>query len=132
MTRRAAITIPTLVPLLRGEDSSASRAHQIMVDWRTAQKAPGLSAAVWKGGSIIWSESLGVSDVEDAAPVSSRTRFRIGSVSKILTAAAAARLFDQGLLDLDVPIQQYVPAFPVKSGNITARLLLGHLSGLRH
>jgi serine beta-lactamase-like protein LACTB, mitochondrial len=37
-----------------------------------------------------------------------------------------------GLLDLDAPIQQYVPLFPNKSGKITARLLLGHLSGIRH
>jgi serine beta-lactamase-like protein LACTB len=83
-----------------------------------------MSAAVWKNGAIVWSESLGQADLEDGAPVSSRTRFRIGSLSKLLTTAAAARLYEQGLLDLDAPIQQYVPAFPAKSEKITARLLL--------
>ena len=87
---------------------------------------------MWKSGAIVWSGSLGQSDLEDGARVSSRTRFRIGSLSKLLTGAAAARLYDQGLLDLDAPIQQYVPLFPNKAGKITARLLLGHLSGIRH
>ncbi len=104
----------------------------MIADLREAQKAPGVSAAVWKNGAIAWSQSIGKSDLEDDAPVSPRTRFRIGSLSKLLTAAAAARLYEQGLLDLDAPIQRHVPSFPPKSGPITARLLLGHLSGLRH
>jgi len=132
ITRRAIVTIPAIVPLLTAADSAADRAHRVIVDLRGAQKAPGVSAAVWKAGSIVWSESLGESDLEDAAPASPRTRFRIGSLSKLLTAAAAARLYEQGVLDLDAPIQHYVPTFPAKSGKITARLLLGHLSGLRH
>lgn len=132
MTRRAMATVPVLAPFLRAADSPADRARRMISDLRTAQKAPGTAAAVWKGGSMVWSESLGESDLEDAARVSRRTRFRIGSLSKLLTAAAAARLHQQGLLDLDAPVQKYVPAFPTKSGEITARLLLGHLSGLRH
>ena len=121
-----------LTPLLNAADSATSRARGMIEDVRASQRVLGISAGVWKHGAVVWSESLGQSDLEDGAPVSLRTRFRIGSLSKLLTSAAAARLYEQGLLDLDAPIQQYVPDFPSKTGKITARLLLGHLSGLRH
>jgi len=126
------MSLPALIPLLRAVDSPASLARRTIDDVKASQKTPGLSAAVWKNGAIVWSESLGQADLEDAVRVSARTRFRIGSLSKLLTAAAAARLYEQGLLDIDAPVQQYLPTFPEKSGKITARLLLGHLSGLRH
>src|SRR6478752_359814 len=57
---------------------------------------------------------------------------RIGSVSKPLTAAAAALLYQEGKLSLDAPIQRYVPVFPDKGHVITTRQLLGHLGGIRH
>src|SRR6478752_4877033 len=56
---------------------------------------------------------------------------RIGSVSKPLTAAAAALLYQEGKLSLDAPIQRYVPDFPAKGHVITTRQLLGHLGGIR-
>ena len=65
-------------------------------------------------------------------PVTAATGFRIGSVSKTLTAAAAARLAQAGRLDLDAPIQRYVPSFPEKPYRVTARDLLGHNGGIRH
>src|SRR5437764_7348790 len=64
-------------------------------------------------------------------PVTPKTKFRIGSTCKPLTAAGAAILYDQGILDLDAPIQRYVPAFPDKGYVITTRELLGHLGGIR-
>lgn len=61
-----------------------------------------------------------------------KTLFRIGSVAKSMTAYAAAQLFDTGKLDIDAPVQKYVPDFPEKQSVITSRQLLGHLSGIRH
>jgi CubicO group peptidase (beta-lactamase class C family) len=59
--------------------------------------------------------------------------FRIGSTSKTLTAYGAVRLAQRGALDIDAPIQRYVPSFPRKPGaDITVRLLGGHLAGIRH
>lgn len=62
---------------------------------------------------------------------------RIASISKPLTSAAAARLCEEGKLDLDVPVQKYVPEFPQKQFDgqhvtITPRMILSHLSGIRH
>lgn len=93
---------------------------------------PGLSVAVAVGGEIVWSEGFGYADLEQRVPVGPSTRFRIGSVSKPLTAAAMALLYEQGRLDLDAPVRKYVPSFPEKAHVITTRHLAGHLAGIRH
>ena len=95
-------------------------------------KIPGMSVAVGINGEMVWSEGFGYADLENRVPVSKHTRFRLGSVSKMLTVAAVAKLYEEGKLDLDAPIQQYVPTFPDKGHKITARQLAGHLGGIRH
>jgi len=95
-------------------------------------RPPGLSVAVAVDGEVVWAEGFGFADLEQCVPVTAKTKFRIGSVSKPLTAAAAALLYQEGKLSLDAPIQRYVPAFPDKGHVITTRQLLGHLAGIRH
>lgn len=93
---------------------------------------PGLAIAVSVGDQIIWSEGFGYADVEQRVPVWPTTKFRIASISKPLTAAAIAQLYEQGKIDVDAPIQQYVPSFPEKAYPVTTRQLGGHLGGIRH
>lgn len=95
-------------------------------------KIPGLSIAVGRGGNVVWSQGIGLADVEQNVPVTSATRFRLGSVSKLLTAAAVAKLVQDGKLDLDAPVQRYVPAFPQKQWPVTTRQLAAHTGGIRH
>ena len=95
------------------------------------ESLPGFSVAVAVDGKTVWSEGFGLADLEDKAAVSPRTRFRVGSISKVLTAAGLARLYEQGLVDLDAPVQKYVPTFPRKEFEITARQLAGHLAGIK-
>jgi len=92
---------------------------------------PGMSVAVAVNGKVVWAEGFGLADLEQCVPVTPRTRFRIGSTSKPLTSAGATLLYDQKRLDLDAPIQRYVPTFPDKGFQITTRQLLGHLGGIR-
>jgi serine beta-lactamase-like protein LACTB, mitochondrial len=94
--------------------------------------APGLAIAVAVHGQVVWSEVCGYADLAWRTPVTAATRFRIGSVSKTLTAAAAGRLAQEKRLDLDAPIQRYVASFPAKSHPVTARELLAHVAGIRH
>lgn len=96
------------------------------------KNVPGLSVAVAKNGKIIWSQGFGHADLENNVPVTTDTRFRIASVSKTITAAAIGKLVNEGKLDLDAPIQKYVPYFPKKRWPITTRLVAGHLAGIRH
>jgi serine beta-lactamase-like protein LACTB, mitochondrial len=97
-----------------------------------ARGIPGLSLAVAADGRIVYSEGFGYADLEERVPVWPTTKFRIGSVSKPLTAAGLVLLVEQGRVDLDAPVQRYVSTFPDKGSPITPRMLAGHLSGIRH
>lgn len=99
---------------------------------RSAEHIPGLSAAVIVDGVMVWSEGMGYADLESRTPVTPLTRFRIGSISKPVSAEAMALLVEQGKLDLDVPVQTYVPYFPRKRWPITTRQVAGHIAGIRH
>jgi serine beta-lactamase-like protein LACTB, mitochondrial len=94
--------------------------------------APGLAIAVAVHGRVVWSETCGYADRRARTPVTRVTQFRVGSVSKTLTAVTAARLSQEGKLDLDAPIRRYVPSFPEKTHPVTGRRLLAHTAGIRH
>jgi CubicO group peptidase (beta-lactamase class C family) len=93
---------------------------------------PGLSVAVGLHGRIVWADGFGYADLENRVPVWPHTKFRIASISKAVTAAGLGKLLEEGRLELDAPIQRYVPSFPEKRWTITTRQLGGHLSGVRH
>jgi serine beta-lactamase-like protein LACTB len=103
---------------------------RILADF--APKVPGLSVALGRNGKIIWSEGFGFADLDARKPVTTQTMFRIGSVSKPLTAAGLMLLVEKGKVDLDADIRGYVPDFPDKGHPITTRELAGHLAGIRH
>ena len=119
-------------PKERRFDSAIQDGRAGLVEFLKVSRIPGLSVAVAFQGKIIWSQAFGYADLEQQVPVTTRTRFRLGSVSKIFTAAAVARLVQEGKLDLDASIQRYVANFPDKGSAITTRQLSGHLAGIRH
>ncbi|CAK8683753.1 serine beta-lactamase-like protein LACTB, mitochondrial isoform X2 [Clavelina lepadiformis] len=99
--------------------------------------APGMVVAVSVDGKTVWKQGFGYADVENKVPCTPSTVMRVASISKSFTAMAAARLMEEGKLDLDKNIQEYAQSFPEKSYNgekvtITLRHLLLHLSGIRH
>ena len=93
---------------------------------------PGLSAAVVTERRLRWSAAFGVADLENSVPARTTTVYRLASITKPVTAAAVLQLVDAGTIDLDAPIQRYVPAFPEKPWPVTARHLLAHQSGIRN
>ncbi len=99
---------------------------------KSAFGAPGLQVAVAVDGTVVWSRLCGFASVADRTPTSRTTLFRIGSVSKVFTATALARLVQAGTVDLDARVQRYVPSFPQKSGSITIARLASHQAGIRH
>jgi CubicO group peptidase (beta-lactamase class C family) len=98
----------------------------------SANHVPGLSAAVVMNGEYVWSDGFGMADLENSVPATSLTLYRLGSISKPITATAAMALWEHDKLDLDSPVQKYCPAFPQKPWPITTRELLGHLAGIRY
>ncbi|HKP85827.1 MAG TPA: serine hydrolase domain-containing protein [Blastocatellia bacterium] len=96
------------------------------------QNIPGLSVSVVTDQKLRWAQGYGLADLENSVPAKATTVYRLGSISKTITAIAVMQLVERGKLDLDAPIQKYCPAFPQKQWAITARQLLGHLAGVRH
>jgi CubicO group peptidase (beta-lactamase class C family) len=100
--------------------------------WLKKHDAPALSLAVALDGQPAWSAGFGLADPDRRVPATSRTSYRLASVTKSITATAVMMLAARGAIDLDAPIQRYCPAFPEKRWPVTARLLLAHLGGVRH
>ena len=94
--------------------------------------APGVAIAVVENGEYEWAGGFGMADLENNVPASEHTLFRLGSISKPLTAVGALELWERGQLDLDAPVQKYCPAFPARPQPITTREVLAHLAGIRH
>lgn len=93
---------------------------------------PGITIAIGKGDDLIFVEGFGKANLETGAPVTPDTRMRVGSVSKVLTTALLAKLWENGALDLDAPVQRYVPFFPEKRWPVTIRQMAAHMGGIRH
>jgi serine beta-lactamase-like protein LACTB, mitochondrial len=100
-------------------------------EWLTRGIA-GLSLTVAIDGKIVYSEGFGYADLEERVPAWTTTKFRIGSISKPLTAVGLMELVEAGKVNLDAPVQKYVPSFPDKGAPITVRMVAGHLAGIRH
>jgi serine beta-lactamase-like protein LACTB, mitochondrial len=126
-------------------DSSGCRQLRAVSDYSNAIKAsrplaerlnrglrvPGMTLAVTVRGRVAWSLACGYANRARHQPTSEDTRFRIGSVSKAITAAALMRSAADGEVDLDTPISRYLPSFR-HGREITLRQLAGHLGGIRH
>lgn len=94
-----------------------------------AQQVPGLAVAVVYQGVPIFSQGFGMADVAADRAVTPATPFRIGSITKPLTAIGLLQLVDAGQVDLDASVVSYLPEFTVND-QITVRQLLSHSSGL--
>ena len=106
--------------------------EKAVASFMSANSVPGVAVAVVLEGEPRWSQGFGMADLENYSPATSSTLFRLGSISKPITATAILQLWERGKLDLDAPVQKYCPAFPQKEWPITSRELLGHLGGIRH
>lgn len=119
-----------------GNDSlTIAQAHEKAQAFFDSNNLPGMAITIAQKGELILSEGFGYADLENMVPVDpASSKFRIGSVSKPFTAAALAVLYEEGKVDLDAPIQDYVKKFPNKGRkkDVTLRLTAGHLAGIRH
>jgi CubicO group peptidase (beta-lactamase class C family) len=115
------------LPMARQQDIEKLITHEM-----ARQSIPGLSVSVATGGDVVWTAGYGLSDVENFVPAKATTVYRLASISKPITATAILQLVEAGKIDLEAPIQRYVPTFPRKPWPITVRQLLSHLGGIRH
>lgn len=103
---------------------------KVMEEWNV----PGVSVAIVYDGEVAFLEGFGLRDVDNGLPVTEETLFGIGSSSKAFTAALLMTLVEEGTLDLNQPVREYLPAFAlddmVTENLVTAKDLLSHRAGL--
>ncbi|RAP31097.1 Beta-lactamase [Brevibacillus laterosporus] len=107
--------------------------HQIMMEMEQA-RVPGLAIAIIHEKELIYANGFGVTSVQDSGvAITPQTLFRIGSISKLFTATLIMRLVEEGILDLDTPITNYIPWFTLQNSAynrlLTLRTLLSHSAG---
>ena len=95
----------------------------------------GLSVALVDDQEMVWAEGFGYADKENGVEATPETVYQVASISKLFTAAAIMQLVEEGEIDIDQPLQTYVPEFSVNSrfpdaGPITPRDVMTHHSGL--
>ncbi len=94
------------------------------------ETGPGAAYVVAKNGEILVSGGVGIADMEWGSQITDDTVFRLGSISKTITAVAVMQLVEEGLIDLDRKIAVYAPNLPQQMGAVTMRQLMSHRSGL--
>lgn len=94
-------------------------------------RVAGAEVAILRGGKLVFARGYGRANLELAAPVTTRTVFRIGSLTKQFTAAGVLLLAEQGKLKIDDKLSVYLPKFP-RASEVTLRDLLDHTSGIHN
>jgi CubicO group peptidase (beta-lactamase class C family) len=107
------------------------RVNEILNRWPTV----GLAVGVVRNGSLEFFHGHGLADIESKTPITEDTVFRIASITKTFTAIAVMQLWEQGLVDLDAPANDYLRAYkliPARASfrPATVRHLLTHTAGI--
>jgi len=119
--------------LARALDKNTRKSARAVVDELLAKDPiPALSIAVMRGNELLWAEAFGKVDLELDVPATVSHRFRLGSVSKVITATLAAQLAAKQVVDLEAPISTYMPDLPEQHRATTLKQLLTHRGGIRH
>lgn len=108
-----------------------STIDSIFSEWDNTD-TPGAAVAVIKDGELVHSKGYGMADLEHAVPITPSTPFLIASLTKQFVAFSILLLEEERKLDLDAPIQEYLPDFPRYEDSITIRHMVHHTSGLRN
>jgi CubicO group peptidase (beta-lactamase class C family) len=132
----ASVPLKPSAPTTRGDYGPTKEyISQLIRSEMEKQKVTGLSIALVDDQKVVWAEGFGFADKAKGIAATPDTIYRAGSISKLLTATAAMQLADDGVLNIDQPLQRYLPEFSIKTRfsnapPITPRSLMTHHSGL--
>jgi CubicO group peptidase (beta-lactamase class C family) len=113
---------------LPAPDGLAAELSGIIREAQADNRLPSVSAAAVRDGEIVWSEAVGLADVEAGEEATPNHQYRIASITKTVTAVGIMRLRDEGRLSLDDRLDRHLEG---AEHNLTIRGLLSHLSGLQ-
>ena len=120
----------SLVAQLNGSKRQEKRIDKIFSAYDNSE-TPGVAVAIVKNGRIIFKKGYGIANLNSKSPVTSKTVFNIGSVSKQFTVFMTLLLEKDGKLSIDDDIRQYLPEMHKFDKAITLRHLITHTSGLK-
>ena len=106
-----------------------SALEAVVADELRNTATPGGAIAVVLGDRVIYTKAFGIANVETHEPVRPEMLFRLGSTTKMFTAAALVSLAERGAVDMNAPVGSYVTGLSAKVGLVTADQLLSHQSG---
>jgi CubicO group peptidase (beta-lactamase class C family) len=115
---------------VNGQDDLSSKVDKAVEAQRVAQKIPGVSVAICRGGKIEQATGYGLANVEWNNAVAPDTIFQTGSVGKQFTSAAVMMLVEERKIGLDDRLSKYVAGTPAAWKDVTIRHLLTHTSGI--
>lgn len=134
MLRRGFLLLILAVLSLSAETRHTANLDRIIEECRKAYQAPGVAVAIVSQDSVVYAKGFGVKQLGSTDPVTSDTRFAIGSTTKAFTTAAMGILIDQGKMSWDDPVRKHVPFFrlsdPLADANVTMRDIVSHRTGL--
>jgi CubicO group peptidase (beta-lactamase class C family) len=104
--------------------------EKVALDELKQTNTPGCAVAIVSGDRLVFAKGFGTSNIETGAPVLPEMLFRIGSTTKMFTAAALLTLAEEGKLKLDEPVGKYVKGLNPKVAQVTAHQLLTHTAGI--
>ena len=104
---------------------------QDMEALKSQYRLPSLSVAIGRGKEIVFTEAIGLADVNANKNADQNTQYSVGSLAKPMTGIALAKLFDRGLLDLKSKVSKYVKE-PKYTDLFTVEELAAHIAGIPH
>ena len=120
------------LPMPQAANALEKNLDSYIAAYMPAMNAPGLTLGLTDATHTIRAAGYGFSNLETKAPVTTEMLFQIGSITKSFVALVLLQLHDEGKLDLQKPVLEYLPWLPVREdyGVITTHHLLTHTSGL--
>ena len=115
----------------KADGELAARIYPLAQDALRNHPAPGISVAVQQHGEVVFAGGFGYADLENEVPATADTVYRIGSVTKQFTAAAAMLLVEEGKLDLSADLRDYLPDYDTRGFEVSVERLLNHTSGIK-
>ncbi|MFM9877904.1 MAG: serine hydrolase domain-containing protein [Rhodoglobus sp.] len=125
---RAGVAVASAEAARADRIAEQSRLSDSVIESLVPDDGPGCSAAVAMYGRVIWAGAAGLADIDGGIPMTTDTRFEMGSVSKQFTATAILMLQREGLLSLSDTIGTYVDGMPDWADTITLDQLIHHTS----
>ena len=125
------VLLAVFVPLAAAQrKTDFSGLEKAAVEELKATNTPGAAVAIVEGDKVIFAKGFGLANVETGTPVTPDMLFRLGSTTKMMTAAALVSLAEEGRIKLDEPVGKYVKGLSPGLARLTAHQLLSHTAGL--